>query len=977
MELAHRCEPMRNERSGEVVNVLSLFPAGLLVVILLSLGLTRFVPVLYGVALAAMLTLVGLVVVIRSRWITARRLTAAVLLPLGGIVFLYGVSGLVDHRLVVTAVIGLLTFALFAKYGAMPLEFYRDWILTHPRLRPETIRAGVEHGPLRPTLWVLGVALGIAIVVPRYSTTLAMLLLAGLCIAVCWRRLGSKRQVAHAADALGHYLTYGRDDQGAPGVWRPPLTHVHRRRGFLVLLGSIFFTLGFGLTLFVPGDILRRPLTEALTASALDSALFRSALDGARRPIDWSKAPPPFPANSPRPSPPSVVPGAELKGWQLDQDERAERLNERGRSLAGRAGAEDDRFRKSYASEIKAEFMRSEIGDRPHTWFFSLAAATIRGEVLLLWMFPVAFGLALLLPNLVLLAVYADAMSRLYELRRAVEGDEHNSGLDHDQSRTEWDWRVDRVSQSKHAAREPLFGSQVYEADHLFMGVEPAAGFPVLLHRPLLNQHCYIVGETGSGKTSLAVMPILIQLLRQHFDPSRDNGARDEPPIVIIDLKGDPALFHTIRHECDQRRKRHGVTDPEDPRYAFRFFTPEAGQDSHSFNPFASMDSKRRSPMQLCELILDSLALAHGEGYGRSYYTRRNRMMLYEALQDPAKPRSFEDLYEVLQKLARREGAADVFELAATVQSLSRYKNLASDNAAQPESSTIHMPTALEQRQVLYFWLPAALESVSVREIAKLALYSLLSASIDRQRDGAEPREIYLFIDEFQRIAAENFRIILEQARSFGIRAILANQSISDLKTPDADLRPTVRTNTRVKIQFSVSDPSEMQDLCTVSGEELAVTKSYAWRLEQRGLVAKLGEPATPEGADWLLSGMTESTILKTRLTTGDIIRTSDHPQEYFLHVSQGSGYTQFGGAPIPVQTRWPIPYSLYQQRAQEPWPTLHKRTTKKSGVQQESPQAIDNAAQSEFLRRSRAALEKVYDEIERRYGPMPMGDQQ
>ena len=127
------------------------------------------------------------------------------------------------------------------------------------------------------------------------------------------------------------------------------------------------------------------------------------------------------------------------------------------------------------------------------------------------------------------------------------------------------------------------------------------------------------------------------------------------PPMVIIDLKGDPALFHTVRLEAEERRRQLGITDPRDPRYAFRFFTSEKGKATHHFNPFQSLESSSRSLIQICHLFLDSLSLSHGEGYGRSYYSRKNRHLLYEALEAEPRPRSFEARYERLAARAKRQ----------------------------------------------------------------------------------------------------------------------------------------------------------------------------------------------------------------------------------------------------------------------------------------------------------------------------------
>ena len=150
--------------------------------------------------------------------------------------------------------------------------------------------------------------------------------------------------------------------------------------------------------------------------------------------------------------------------------------------------------------------------------------------------------------------------------------------------------------------------------------------------------------------------------------------------------------------------------------------------------------------------------------------------------------------------------------------------------------------------------------------------------------------------------------MILEQARSYGISATLANQTQSDLNTPDADLRPTVRTNTRTKMFFTVSDPMEMKDLATVSGEEYGLLNTESETPGSAGLGASLTFSATE--------------ALKPRLTINDMLSVNDHPLDFILQVSRGSGYTQFAGLPIRTRTSWPLTRQVYDDRAEhQSWP--------------------------------------------------------
>ena len=561
----------------------------------------------------------------------------------------------------------------------------------------------------------------------------------------------------------------------------------------------------------------------------------------------------------------------------------------------------------------------------PFQWVYMAMTSFGEGSLLWLWLFPVAIFLSFVVPLLVFAAIYRSPLSGAANLNEWINGTGEKA-IDFDPSRCEWDWYRDRMVMSPQEAADPLDPSvEIREADHLFLGIEPHAQFPVLLAKEAINEHVYITGDTGSGKTALGIIPMLIQLIRGNAakgSTPEQPRLTEPPPMVIIDLKGDPALFHTVREECRKRREAAGITDEADPRYAFKHFTPSPHQSSYIFNPFDSMTSDARTDIQLCNLLLDSLNLNHGEGYGRSYYSRRSRMLLYQALihedEQSGKPTSIGELDDKLARIMKSKGDVDridtdfgsphdTFELLATIRTLAQYPLLATATRNVEPSQCIFMPDVLEHRQVAYFWLPAALESISVREIAKLALYSMLTAAIDRKNDaGSDARQSYLIIDEFQRIAGENFKIILEQARSFGISAILANQTPQDLKTADVDLRPTVRSNTRTKMYFSITDPNDERELAESSGQEIA---------QFRTLMLPGANSGDGAASSWQQS-------LKPRFTRNDIMSVSDHPNDLILKVSRGAGYTQFAGMPMIVRTTYAMSRKVYNERMAMPWPS-------------------------------------------------------
>lgn len=326
---------------------------------------------------------------------------------------------------------------------------------------------------------------------------------------------------------------------------------------------------------------------------------------------------------------------------------------------------------------------------------------------------------------------------------------------------------------------------------------------PLLLHERLLSEHCYILGPSGTGKTSLGIMPLLIQLMRG------SKTATDELsppyPIVILDLKGDQALFHTVKYEAERRGQ------------IFKFMVMEKDAPTYRFNPFRGFDRSSRTVAQLCQLILDALSLNHGKGYGRSYYTERSRSILSTTLKRNENISSFTELYAALRTtlagMSDSRARYDAFELVSVIEMLTEYPQLVTgvEDDASNRDGIIFMPDVLRERQVSYFWLPAALESISVGEIAKLVLFNLRIAAQDwKRKHPHDKRRVILVIDELQRVAGENLQGLLQDARAFGISAILANQSLKDLKSQTGfDLAPTIMTNTRVKLFFTSTSESE------------------------------------------------------------------------------------------------------------------------------------------------------------------------
>lgn len=483
------------------------------------------------------------------------------------------------------------------------------------------------------------------------------------------------------------------------------------------------------------------------------------------------------------------------------------------------------------------------LNSGPGAWISLALDSALSGHALGIWAVLVSFVTCLLLPIVIFSAVCLLVAGRALEDYRVAL-----SGLESEES--DWKNYVRRLQASPKGQ------------DYIWLGTHATEDYPVLLHRDILREHAHILGDTGSGKTALGIAPMLEQLVQ----------AGDAA--VIIDLKGDITLFETARVAAGER---------------FKFFTNELGKATYAFNPFGQLHREHINLNQICEVFLSALALEHGDGYGRSYYSRVARNLLMRTLAQYPDVASFAELKQRIESMANdAEQRRDAFELIAVVESLAGYPalNVTEEVSPQVAREAIFMPDVLAKNQVVYFWLPPAIEAATAREIAKLAFHTLFTSAYQYQRIWQKQARVWVIIDEFQHVASLSFKVILQQARSMGIGLILANQTAADLWVADTNLKDTVQANTRFKQYFSISNKMEREELSKNSGETM-----YSFQ------------------------------GIGPRMMLNDLIELSDERQSSVVLISRGKGLTQYGGLAFPLHSLYHITEREYQRRSAAPWP--------------------------------------------------------
>lgn len=469
-----------------------------------------------------------------------------------------------------------------------------------------------------------------------------------------------------------------------------------------------------------------------------------------------------------------------------------------------------------------------------------------------------------------------------------------------DRPPTAWDAKVERLL---NGLRQP----------HLYVGRSLLDGSPWLLDRALLRTHAHVMGGTGSGKTSLCLAPLAFQLTA-HADSS----------VVYIDMKGDNALFWGAFIEAE----RAGLP--------FRWFTLQPGAASFAFNPFTQAANQARGVTARAQSLLTALGLYYGDAYGKSFFQSVTLDTLTAFLGKFRDVRSFADLARYAEQPGSYAATNTDQENSQHLRMLLRQLasvaplNLTADArpALRPEvvRDAIDMADVLTRKQVVYFSLPSLEEELTAKSVGKLALYALVHAAkvVSRTRPCVP---VYVFVDEFQQVCAENVKILLEMARSMGVYLVLSHQDISQLKTVDYDITSTVESCTTFKMTLEASSLAALKQMEEYSGETREHTLSWAQAVHP--MLDPNDDHAFAPGRayprhDFEPPTATIGEVVRPTRSRNEILAVSAHPLRGFVRSRSDSGLTQYAGQWATVECEFPTTAEEYKLRSETPWPSEH-----------------------------------------------------
>jgi len=328
----------------------------------------------------------------------------------------------------------------------------------------------------------------------------------------------------------------------------------------------------------------------------------------------------------------------------------------------------------------------------------------------------------------------------------------------------------------------------------LATGVE--GGRPVALPIEEARRHLYVLGPTGTGKTTL-----LLNLALQDIEAGRG--------VVVLDPKGD--LVEGLMERFP--RKRDGdlvLLDPADSAFPLGINMLELAAGSEPdlvcdqlVSVFRGIYARFWGPRTDDILRAAILTLLHEPGatlcevpllLGDDAF----RAPYLDKLDDPVALEPFWAWYEGLSTGQRAEATGPVLNKLRSFLGRSRLRNI----VGQSHSTLDFAEVLREQRVVLVPLAKGLIGEEASGLLGSFVVSKLWQATLARTGKAAlERTDVVAYLDEFEEMVRlpQSFAEILAQARSLRLSMVLSHQHLSQLPV---DLRQAVLANARSRVVF-------------------------------------------------------------------------------------------------------------------------------------------------------------------------------
>lgn len=323
-------------------------------------------------------------------------------------------------------------------------------------------------------------------------------------------------------------------------------------------------------------------------------------------------------------------------------------------------------------------------------------------------------------------------------------------------------------------------------------------------------RHAYIMGATGTGKTTL--LKSMIQ-----SDIHKGNG------ICVIDPHGD--LIEQILSIIPKNRVEDVVYfNPSDISHpiGLNILELEANLDEDELlrekdliaSNMISLFSKLYPPRYMgprMENIIRNAVLTVLETENPTLFTvqrllvdNKYRKKITESLKDPVLKLFWTKEFQQLGSFQKAEAVSPITNKIGRFITSPHTRYILGQT-----QSTINFNEIMDSNKILLCNLSKGRIGEDISTLfggiitAKIQLAALRRATIDESKRN----DFYVYIDEFQNFATQSFAQILSEARKYHLGAILAHQTTAQIE--DKDLLKVILANVGTTISFRTGSPAD------------------------------------------------------------------------------------------------------------------------------------------------------------------------
>lgn len=339
--------------------------------------------------------------------------------------------------------------------------------------------------------------------------------------------------------------------------------------------------------------------------------------------------------------------------------------------------------------------------------------------------------------------------------------------------------------------------------------------------------HLYVVGATGTGKTKF-----LESLIFQDVEKGSGFGVIDPHGDLIEDIKGYLACRYCWNGDEREVSERVVLVDPTDPGYTVTFnpleqlpgvsVAEQAGELVSAFRKIwsDSWGARMEDLMRNTLIALGEAELTLAELPAFLTHRAMRKVVLEKVTNSTT--RDYFRRFDTLTDRGQITWIEPVMNKINAFLADERMRQVFSSN-----KSSFNVRDIIDTRKCLLVKLDKGKLKDAGDLLGSLIMAKLQMAAFSRSDISAHKRtSFYLYIDEFQNYAGDSFKVVLSEARKYGLSLIMAHQTLSQISD---ELRSLILGSAGIQVYFRIN----RQDANLLAKEAFYYSGSWEEEIEK------------------------------------------------------------------------------------------------------------------------------------------------